>query len=183
MVTTSQLLRSVWTHVEEQNLPSLPSWLTAPVPSVIRRRCRWRGPKGAYPTPSQGSVVHPHGTAACGRKGEQTKCFNILLHGTDSRLAKKNMCFYSTENAPVGKFYAVGERIPEVSKINSCRQGCFCSQHGDENPTIVCASVDCAYSPKFSWDTCRPQYDNLNQCCMGIIVILDNSQICNVACC
>merc|ERR1719158_894091 len=81
-------------------------------------------------------------------------------------LPKKDMCFYSSVEDPVGKFYAVGEAIPEVSKINSCRQACFCSQHGGGNAHIMCASVDCAYSPKFSWDTCRPQYDDLNQCCM-----------------
>jgi len=84
----------------------------------------------------------------------------------EKRLAKKDMCFYSSVEDPVGKFYAVGESIPEVSKINSCRQACFCSQHGGGNAHIMCASVDCAYSPKFSWDTCRPQYDDLNQCCM-----------------
>jgi len=84
----------------------------------------------------------------------------------EKRLARKDQCFYSSTDDPVGKFYAVGEAIPEVSKINSCRQACFCSQHSAGSAEIVCASVDCAYSPKFSWDTCRPQYDTLEQCCM-----------------
>jgi len=84
----------------------------------------------------------------------------------EKRLEKRDMCFYSSSEDPVGKFYAIGERIPEVSKVNSCRQGCFCSETEDGTANIVCASVDCAFNPDFNWDTCRPKYDSLSQCCM-----------------
>ena len=77
------------------------------------------------------------------------------------RLERLDQCWYN------GQFYSPGERISAVTEDNSCSQACFCQAGEDEGSSaeITCAEVDCFNHPDFNWDTCRPQYQGLNECC------------------
>ena len=77
------------------------------------------------------------------------------------RIENKDKCWFN------GQFYNQGEPIEDVTEKNGCSRGCYCDLNRDGLAVIECAHVDCFQPRDFSWESCRPKYKGLNECCMN----------------
>jgi hypothetical protein len=55
-------------------------------------------------------------------------------------MANQNKCFWANEDIPRGKYYEIGERVPEASNPGMCRMACVCTEGYGGGAEIICAS-------------------------------------------
>ena len=55
-------------------------------------------------------------------------------------MRNQNKCFWADEETPRGKYYEVGDRVPEASEPGMCRMACVCTEGYGGGAEIICAS-------------------------------------------
>jgi len=46
----------------------------------------------------------------------------------EERLRRWDECFWADEKDPRGRYYAIGDPVPEATDIGACRSSCTCSE-------------------------------------------------------
>ena len=83
---------------------------------------------------------------------------------TEQRLRRKNECFWADADTPNGKFYRIGQDIPEA--VRGCTAACTCVEGPKEGESdVICAEADCFLEPSPPGANCTSLYDNVDQCC------------------
>jgi len=57
----------------------------------------------------------------------------------EERLRTPEKCFWANEDFPRGKYYEVGEKVPEANGHGSCRMACGCAEGFGSGADIICA--------------------------------------------
>ncbi len=79
------------------------------------------------------------------------------------RLRKKDQCFWADEANPNGKFYKIGQAVPEAN--GGCDVSCTCTGEVGKEASIICASTDCGFPPIVPGANCQGVYDGVDDCC------------------